>query len=66
MAVAKAMKFGVFDHISSDRLTSEGEFYRFHDVPMVLRPVQLPHPPIWYGVVDPEATQWPHSKKRTS
>ncbi|HVZ22693.1 MAG TPA: LLM class flavin-dependent oxidoreductase [Vicinamibacterales bacterium] len=44
--------------LSSETLTFDGEFYHFHDVPMVLRPVQRPHPPLWYGVVSPETTHW--------
>lgn len=44
--------------LSSDTLTFAGEFYRFQDVPMVLRPLQRPHPPLWYGVVNPETVHW--------
>ena len=39
-------------------LTFHGEFYNFDDVPLVLSPVQKPHPPLWYGVVAPENTHW--------
>jgi alkanesulfonate monooxygenase SsuD/methylene tetrahydromethanopterin reductase-like flavin-dependent oxidoreductase (luciferase family) len=42
----------------SDVLNFEGEFYRFKDVPMILRPLQKPHPPLWYGVATPEASVW--------
>jgi len=45
--------------LSSDELTFSGEFYHFDRVPMVLKPLQRPHPPLWYGVVDPENTHWP-------
>ncbi len=34
--------------LSSDRLDFQGRFYRFDDVPMRLRPMQRPHPPLWY------------------
>ena len=44
--------------LSSQVLNFEGEFYRFKDVPMVLRPLQKPHPPLWYGVTTPEASVW--------
>ncbi len=37
-------------------LTFEGEFHRFKDVPIELAPVQKPHPPLWYGVINPDAT----------
>jgi alkanesulfonate monooxygenase SsuD/methylene tetrahydromethanopterin reductase-like flavin-dependent oxidoreductase (luciferase family) len=32
-----------------------GEFYRFKDVPFELTPYQQPHPPLWYGVVNPDS-----------
>jgi len=44
--------------LTSDVLTFEGEFYRFKDVPMIVRPLQKPHPPLWYGVTTPEASVW--------
>jgi alkanesulfonate monooxygenase SsuD/methylene tetrahydromethanopterin reductase-like flavin-dependent oxidoreductase (luciferase family) len=44
--------------LTSDELTFAGEFYRFDRVPMVLKPLQKPHPPLWYGVVAPDTTQW--------
>jgi alkanesulfonate monooxygenase SsuD/methylene tetrahydromethanopterin reductase-like flavin-dependent oxidoreductase (luciferase family) len=27
-------------------------------VPIELAPVQKPHPPLWYGVINPDATPW--------
>jgi alkanesulfonate monooxygenase SsuD/methylene tetrahydromethanopterin reductase-like flavin-dependent oxidoreductase (luciferase family) len=33
----------------------EGEHFRFKDVPMELTPFQKPHPPLWYGVVNPDS-----------
>src|SRR4051812_2076645 len=33
--------------LSSETLTSHGEFFDFEDVPMVMQPVQRPHPPLW-------------------
>ena len=45
--------------LTSDELTFEGKFYPFHNVPMVLRPVQRPHPPLWYGVNVPDNAEWP-------
>lgn len=35
--------------LTSERLTHQGRFYQFDDVPMLQRPVQRPHPPLWYG-----------------
>ena len=35
----------------------EGEFFRFKNVPMELAPFQQPHPPLWYGVVNPDSAE---------
>ena len=40
-------------------LNFQGEVYQVADMPMVLEPVQRPHPPLWVGVVAPESTVWP-------
>ncbi len=45
--------------LTSEVLNFAGEFYNFKNVPMVLRPLQKPHPPLWYGVQTPDATVWP-------
>ena len=45
--------------LAADQLTFEGKFYRFDKVPMVLKPVQRPHPPLWYGVSIPDNADWP-------
>lgn len=34
----------------ADELDHAGRFYTFSRIPMILRPVQKPHPPLWYGV----------------
>jgi len=39
-------------------LNHSGRFYGFRDVPLEIAPVQKPHPPLWYGVSQPEATAW--------
>ena len=45
--------------LSSDELSFEGQFYRFDRQPMVLKPLQRPHPPLWYGVTLPSNSAWP-------
>lgn len=35
--------------LTSDRLTFSGSTWRYDDVPILMRPLQQPHPPIWYG-----------------
>ena len=36
-------------------LTFEGTYYRFKDVPNHMVPLQRPHPPIWYGLSNPDS-----------
>jgi alkanesulfonate monooxygenase SsuD/methylene tetrahydromethanopterin reductase-like flavin-dependent oxidoreductase (luciferase family) len=49
--------------LTSDVLSFKGEFYEFANVPMVLKPVQKPHPPLWYGLNTPDATVWAAKEK---
>jgi len=39
-------------------LSFEGEYYRFKEVPNPLSPLQKPHPPIWYGLSNPESAEF--------
>jgi alkanesulfonate monooxygenase SsuD/methylene tetrahydromethanopterin reductase-like flavin-dependent oxidoreductase (luciferase family) len=39
-------------------LTHRGEHFRFEDVPLVMEPVQKPHPPLWCGTSSVEGTRW--------
>jgi alkanesulfonate monooxygenase SsuD/methylene tetrahydromethanopterin reductase-like flavin-dependent oxidoreductase (luciferase family) len=41
--------------LTHERLTFEGQYYRYHDVPMELRPLQQPYPPLWYPTHNPES-----------
>jgi alkanesulfonate monooxygenase SsuD/methylene tetrahydromethanopterin reductase-like flavin-dependent oxidoreductase (luciferase family) len=45
--------------LTADELTFDGKFYHFDKVPMILHPVQRPHPPLWYGVSLPDNADWP-------
>jgi alkanesulfonate monooxygenase SsuD/methylene tetrahydromethanopterin reductase-like flavin-dependent oxidoreductase (luciferase family) len=45
--------------LGSDELSFQGEFYKFDKVPMILRPVQKPHPPLWYGAGTPQSVERP-------
>lgn len=44
--------------LSSEVLEFSGEFYQVPETPMRLRPKQLPHPPLWYGIGRPDLTVW--------
>lgn len=42
----------------NETLTFEGAHYRFKDVPMTVKPVQEPHPELWYGALHPDTMVW--------
>lgn len=44
--------------LHEDVLNFEGEYYSYKNVPMSLKPVQKPHPELWYGVLSPDTTAW--------
>jgi alkanesulfonate monooxygenase SsuD/methylene tetrahydromethanopterin reductase-like flavin-dependent oxidoreductase (luciferase family) len=37
----------------------KGKYYDFENVPVEIKPAQLPHPPFWYAVQTPEGAVWP-------
>ena len=39
-----------------------GKHYQFANVPIEMKPAQLPHPPLWYAVPVPEGAAWPAQK----
>src|SRR4051812_45875270 len=45
--------------LTSNELTFEGKTYSFKNVPMLLQPVQKPHPPLWYGLANALSADWP-------
>jgi alkanesulfonate monooxygenase SsuD/methylene tetrahydromethanopterin reductase-like flavin-dependent oxidoreductase (luciferase family) len=47
----------ILQALTQKTVSFEGEFYRFKDVPMELAPFQKPHPPLWYGVVNPSSAE---------
>lgn len=48
----------VLSGLANKRLNFAGRYYHFIDVPMVLEPVQKPHPPLWYGLASGEGAVW--------
>jgi len=48
----------ILSGLQGPRLNFEGRHYQYVDVPMILSPVQKPHPPLWYGLVRPEGSVW--------
>ena len=35
-----------------------GRFHNFTKVPLTLAPLQTPHPPLWYGIGNPDSVPW--------
>jgi alkanesulfonate monooxygenase SsuD/methylene tetrahydromethanopterin reductase-like flavin-dependent oxidoreductase (luciferase family) len=52
----------VLTGLTSETLSHEGRFYRYENVPMTLRPLQQPHPPLWLGIGYPEKAAWAASR----
>src|SRR3989440_870484 len=48
----------VMKALASRSVSFRGEHYQFDDAPVILEPVQKPHPPLWYGVFNGESTEW--------
>lgn len=44
---------------ASDVLNHEGRYWNFRDVAVELKPLQEPHPTVWYALASPESTVWP-------
>jgi alkanesulfonate monooxygenase SsuD/methylene tetrahydromethanopterin reductase-like flavin-dependent oxidoreductase (luciferase family) len=42
----------------ADVLDFEGKFYRYKDYVVQTKPVQRPHPPLWYGAPNADAIAW--------
>ena len=42
----------------ADVLDFEGKFYRYKDYVVQAKPVQRPHPPLWYGAPNADAIAW--------
>lgn len=41
--------------VRDDHINFSGKHFNFLNVPVELRPMQKPHPPLWYGVGSPES-----------
>jgi alkanesulfonate monooxygenase SsuD/methylene tetrahydromethanopterin reductase-like flavin-dependent oxidoreductase (luciferase family) len=61
--VAPAMYVEAYDVImqalTQDEVNFSGKHYRFTKVPIDVRPLQRPHPPLWYAVPVPDGAAWP-------
>jgi alkanesulfonate monooxygenase SsuD/methylene tetrahydromethanopterin reductase-like flavin-dependent oxidoreductase (luciferase family) len=46
-------------YFRSSALNFQGEFWNFDDVPVEMKPLQQPQPPVWYACASPESAVWP-------
>ncbi|HWE76280.1 MAG TPA: LLM class flavin-dependent oxidoreductase [Stellaceae bacterium] len=48
----------VLEGLTHERLNYAGKYFTYRDVPMELKPMQLPHPPVWYAASNAESSRW--------
>jgi alkanesulfonate monooxygenase SsuD/methylene tetrahydromethanopterin reductase-like flavin-dependent oxidoreductase (luciferase family) len=48
----------LMEAFGKDIVNFDGRFFRYQDYLVQQKPVQRPHPPVWYGAPNPEATGW--------
>ena len=48
----------ILQGLTSDVLEHRGPKYVYRKVPMVLKPLQKPHPPLWYGLGHAAGAEW--------
>jgi alkanesulfonate monooxygenase SsuD/methylene tetrahydromethanopterin reductase-like flavin-dependent oxidoreductase (luciferase family) len=49
----------IMQALTRDAVDFAGMHYRFENVPIELKPLQRPYPPLWYAVPVPEGADWP-------
>ncbi|MCY3818616.1 MAG: LLM class flavin-dependent oxidoreductase [Gammaproteobacteria bacterium] len=45
-----------------DRFSYQGQFHQYHDVEVLPKPLQKPHPPVWMASGSPKAISWSASQ----
>jgi alkanesulfonate monooxygenase SsuD/methylene tetrahydromethanopterin reductase-like flavin-dependent oxidoreductase (luciferase family) len=53
----------ILQGLTSDVLDYRGTRYTYRKLPMILRPFQQPHPPLWYGLGHLEGAEWAATHK---
>ncbi len=48
----------VLEGLTDERLNHAGKYFTYSEVPMELRPMQLPHPPFWYAASNTVSSRW--------
>jgi alkanesulfonate monooxygenase SsuD/methylene tetrahydromethanopterin reductase-like flavin-dependent oxidoreductase (luciferase family) len=49
----------IMQALTRHEVNFSGQHYQFANVPIDMKPAQLPHPPLWYAVPVPEGAAWP-------
>jgi alkanesulfonate monooxygenase SsuD/methylene tetrahydromethanopterin reductase-like flavin-dependent oxidoreductase (luciferase family) len=49
----------IMQALTRDEVNFSGRHYQFGKVPIEAKPLQRPHPPLWYAVPVPEGAAWP-------
>jgi alkanesulfonate monooxygenase SsuD/methylene tetrahydromethanopterin reductase-like flavin-dependent oxidoreductase (luciferase family) len=44
--------------LAGESIAHQGRYYTLPDVPLRIRPLQRPHPPLWYGTGSSHRNQW--------
>jgi alkanesulfonate monooxygenase SsuD/methylene tetrahydromethanopterin reductase-like flavin-dependent oxidoreductase (luciferase family) len=53
----------IMQALTQPEVNFSGKHFRFENVPIDIKPAQLPHPPLWYAVPVPEGAAWPARNK---
>jgi len=53
----------ILQGLQNDVLDHRGPHFTFRNVPMILRPLQEPHPPLWYGMGHAAGAEWAATNK---
>ena len=53
----------ILQGLTSEVLDHRGPRYTYRKVPMILRPFQQPHPPLWYGLGHAAGAEWAATNK---
>lgn len=46
-------------YFTSDCVDHDGKFWSIRDVPVTMKPLQQPQPPMWYACATPDSAAWP-------
>jgi alkanesulfonate monooxygenase SsuD/methylene tetrahydromethanopterin reductase-like flavin-dependent oxidoreductase (luciferase family) len=53
----------IMQALTKDEVNFAGKHFQFAKVPIEIKPLQQPHPPLWYAVPVPEGAAWPAQNK---